>query len=329
MNHLLFSPKLCPSLRHTDTPITSAGVRMLFNLSSGRLTQQGCLHNPKNRIKFFLRSLLTFPWTLRWLSTIGQTDTLCSLTQKEPSVALRLHRPYLSRGLNLNQRLNLLSQHYQLMLNHLPSDIVQACLSEQGFTLTELEGKSGERYPVRISALHSFDKEGELSLRLYNPLGQVLVTVTFNLIELEQLPAIYIGGLQGPRQSTPHEAIKVATKDLHGLFPKKLAIDALATFVQALGGEQIIATSNQTHIYRSLRYRKTIQADYDSFWETFAGEALESGHYRLALPLPRKALQDVVSKKRGEYQRRYALIDQMSNEITLKMHNKSAIIRTP
>ncbi|MDA1382005.1 DUF535 family protein [Plesiomonas shigelloides subsp. oncorhynchi] len=44
-----------------------------------------------------------------------------------------------------------------------------------------------------------------------------------------------------------------------------MAIDALAAFVIALDGQQIIATSNQTHIYRSLRYRKTIQADYDSF----------------------------------------------------------------
>ncbi len=52
-----------------------------------------------------------------------------------------------------------------------------------------------------------------------------------------------------------HQEIQNATKACHGLFPKRLVMEAACLFAQRLQVEQIIAVSNETHIYRSLRYR--------------------------------------------------------------------------
>ncbi len=71
--------------------------------------------------------------------------------------------------------------------------------------------------------------------------------------------------------STPE--IQNATKACHGLFPKRLVMEAACLFAQRLQVEQIIAVSNETHIYRSLRYRDKegkIHADYNAFWSRLA-----------------------------------------------------------
>lgn len=82
--------------------------------------------------------------------------------------------------------------------------------------------------------------------------------------------------------STPE--IQNATKACHGLFPKRLVMEAACLFAQRLQVEQIIAVSNETHIYRSLRYRDKegkIHADYNAFWESVGGVCDAERHYRL------------------------------------------------
>lgn len=60
----------------------------------------------------------------------------------------------------------------------------------------------------------------------------------------------------GAKAHVPHEHIQLATKACHGLFPKRLLVEAVMTLAGAFPVEQILAVSNATHIYRSWRYRK-------------------------------------------------------------------------
>ncbi len=54
-------------------------------------------------------------------------------------------------------------------------------------------------------------------------------------------------------------------------------MEAACLFAQRLQVEQIIAVSNETHIYRSLRYRDKegkIHADYNAFWESVSSVSM-------------------------------------------------------
>jgi uncharacterized protein VirK/YbjX len=88
--------------------------------------------------------------------------------------------------------------------------------------------------------------------------------------------------------------------------------------------EQILAVSNATHIYRSWRYRKKkegkLLADYDSFWRSMSGEPLASGHFQLPLEMARKPMEEIASKKRSEYRRRYELLDSLIEQINQATH---------
>ncbi|MBM6691467.1 DUF535 family protein, partial [Fusobacterium mortiferum] len=77
----------------------------------------------------------------------------------------------------------------------------------------------------------------------------------------------FIGGLQGAKAWVEHDQIQLATKACHGLFPKRLLLEAVCLLAQHFGVSQILAVSNETHIYRSWRYAKKkkdkLHADYD------------------------------------------------------------------
>ncbi len=57
---------------------------------------------------------------------------------------------------------------------------------------------------------------------------------------------MFIGGLQGAKWEIPHQEIQNATKACHGLFPKRLVMEAACLFAQRLQVEQSIAVSNET-----------------------------------------------------------------------------------
>lgn len=81
--------------------------------------------------------------------------------------------------------------------------------------------------------------------------------------------------------------------------PKRLVMEAACLFAQRLQVEQIIAVSNETHIYRSLRYRDKegkIHADYNAFWESVGGVCDAERHYRLPAQIARKEIAEIASK---------------------------------
>jgi hypothetical protein len=119
--------------------------------------------------------------------------------------------------------------------------------------------------------------------------------------------------LQGPRKEFGHECIRTATKACHGLFPKRLVLEALTVIAREMGCQQVLAVCKDSHIYSSWRYRKEFQADYDSFWLDIGAEKINTEYFRIPFPIPRKPMEEIASKKRSEYNRRYAL-DEMAEK---------------
>jgi uncharacterized protein VirK/YbjX len=208
-----------------------------------------------------------------------------------------------------------LNWHYQTMNRTLPATLLNGYLSKQGIALLTLTGKDERQFTVRLCADAFLDKEGEATLSFCDEQNTVLAEMTFTLCQFEGKTTLFIGGLQGAKAHVPHELIQGATKACHGLFPKRLLVEAAMTLGAAFPVEQIVAVSNATHIYRSWRYRKKkegkLLADYDSFWLSIGGEKQDSGNFALPLTMPRKPMEEIASKKRSEYRRRYELLDSL------------------
>ncbi|EOY5391617.1 VirK/YbjX family protein [Cronobacter sakazakii] len=295
-------------------------------LATGQKTPGLAWENPAYRRKFMLRSLATPFVTRRWLSVLARQPMLDALLHAQPGLPCRLHRPWLSVNVSRKAALAALEYHYQHIERLLPDTLMQGHLTRQGSTLATLSGKNDAQYRLDLAAIADLDKEGETTVIFRDANGVVLAEMTFTLCEVDGQSALFIGGLQGAKAWVEHDQIQLATKACHGLFPKRLLLEAVCLLAQHFGVSQILAVSNETHIYRSWRYAKKkkdkLHADYDSFWESLGGEKDARGLYHMPLQVARKSLEEIASKKRAEYRRRYEFLDSMTAQINARFDER-------
>lgn len=308
------SPVLC----------AKTGWQLFCQLASGRLMPGFAWKNPSYRRKFLLRSLLKPLGTAKLLSSLAQHPDLLLILNAQPGLPCRLHRPWLSLIFDEKKTVAALDYHYKTLCARLPTSVRSGFFTPQGVTFVELTGKNGEQYTIRFYTDPMQDKEGEATLVFCDEQRTQLAGMTSALCLHEGKRTLFIGGLQGAKANIPHEVIQTATKSCHGLFPKRLLLEACTELASYLDVEQIIAVSNDTHIYQSWRYRKKKQgklhADYDSFWESLSGERTAEGTFRLPMLIARKTMEEIASKKRAEYRRRYDLLDSLQNQMRQILH---------
>ncbi|HEY2454001.1 MAG TPA: VirK/YbjX family protein [Scandinavium sp.] len=300
-------------LSYSEQPIPKSGWQLFRLLSSGRLMPGLAWKNPAYRRKFMLRSLATPFTTATLLSRLAAQPQLHEMLHVQPGLPCRLHRPWLSMNMPRQNAALALTSHYQILTQHLPVPVMNAYLSRRGVTLATLTGRDEQIFTLRLLADAFLDKEGEATLIFSDAENTVLAELTFTVCPFEGKQTLYIGGMQGAKSHVPHELIQAATKSCNGLFPKRLLVEAAMVFGQMMNVETIRAVSNETHIYRSVRYRRKKQdklhADYNGFWASLGGNLDAKGDYLLPLTMPRKSMEEIASKKRSEYRRRYELLD--------------------
>ncbi|MDX6042942.1 VirK/YbjX family protein [Scandinavium lactucae] len=300
-------------LSYSEQPTPKTGWQLFRLLSSGQLMPGLAWKNPSYRRKFILRSLATPFTTATLLSRLAALPQLREMLQVQPGLPCRLHRPWLSMNMPRQNAAQALMSHYEIMAEHLPMPVMNAWLSRRGVTLATLTGRDEQVFSIRLLCDAFLDKEGEATLVFSDAENTVLAELTFTLCEFNGKQTMYIGGMQGAKSHVPHELIQGATKSCNGLFPKRLLVETAMVLGQLMKAEVIRAVSNETHIYRSVRYRRKKQdklhADYNSFWESLGGSLDTNGDYLLPLTMPRKPMEEIASKKRSEYRRRYELLD--------------------
>ena len=109
--------------------------------------------------------------------------------------------------------------------------------------------------------------------------------------------------------------IKEATKNMYGVFPKRLILEILYLLFPEY---RVLGVSREKHIYFSNHYRKRkegkVHANYDEFWASLDGEE-KDGMWLLPKKLERKNIEEIPSKKRSLYQNRFNLLDSIFERI--------------
>jgi uncharacterized protein VirK/YbjX len=145
----------------------------------------------------------------------------------------KVHRQYLTRGLNASQRARRLSATISSSTHCRRAAGCRHDRRERD-ALLELQGKmkpaSLSRPPRRVKP--SAKAKPHVAAR-WRPdaAGQRHL----QRVRQQEQWQLVIGGLQGPRRHVPHEVIKQATRACYGLFPKRLLLEfiwalAAATF---------------------------------------------------------------------------------------------------
>jgi len=272
--------------------------------------------------KFIFRSICAPLATYRYFSSLSRLANLRDILEIQGIVPAKIHRPYLIGGLSATQRGEKIISHYQRVEQLKQSELKHFLAGERrDQPLLSWLGKNDELIEIYcVPAI--FDREGELTL-LFRFREQDITSLSFSLADYQHKPSIIIAGLQGPGRHLDQHIIRDATKACEGIFPKRLLIEAIMLIAKACNLTQICAVGDNSHIFvKELRYRfskrELIHARYSEFWTTLGGEEQQNKLFLLPLTQPRKSLEEIASKKRAEYRRRYQLLDDLHQQIETK-----------
>lgn len=303
-------------ITHSE-PDSVSSAALFIPLVSGKLRPNKLWNSQQFRLKFALRSAVFPLTTFNYLHQLAKLSFLPQLLSSQGLLPAKPHRPYLRAGFSVAQRAQAILDHYQLMDKLANNQLRQLLLSPSGNLLARFTGKNEEQFALYCCSGH-YDREGEITL-LLNYQDMTLASLSFSIIQEQQQRTLLIGGLQGPRKHISSDVIRDATKAAHGVFPKRLLMEAVFILAAQCGVQAITAVGDTTHVFRSLRYRHSkgdkFFASYSEFWLSLGGEMRGDELFTLPLSMARKDLEEIASKKRAEYRRRYALLDTLAQQV--------------
>lgn len=306
----------------TDTtlvPHQENSLTFFLSLISGKVRPGKLWYDPEYRIKYLFRSLAWPVATHKMLTAITEEPVMREVLPIQHTLPSKIHRPYLYNGMPMAARTHAIISHYQYVKQLSSLRLRQAMLTQQGVELVNFAGKNGETFTVTLACTGRCEREGEVNL-LFRRDGVQLAMLTFAVTTVDGEKVAMIGGIQGAHRDTPHELIREATKACYGLFPKRLLMETLSLIYAETGVTKIEAVSDNGHIFRSLRYRlkkrSLFHASYNEFWETLNAQPSGNKLYSLPLSFPRKPLEEIASKKRSEYRKRYDLLDTLREQFS-------------
>jgi uncharacterized protein VirK/YbjX len=286
-------------------------MSQLITLNSGLAGTTSTLARMREAFKLKLRGRFQRQATVGWLQFLNSHPLFAELVRARPRLLYKIYRPYLSQTLDCRSRLAVLQDHYRFVFRQgMGSLVVQA--ARGAVVLGGISGKSGLPYHLQLRAIEPLEREGELVLQLMQG-EQLVYSAAFTFFNSERGMVLGIGCMQGPQGEHGLQAIKDATRELHGLRPKNLMVRLLRQLGHEYGCTELrlVGNINRTVSGTAVRQGK-VHADYDSLWQELDAQPRSDGDYRLACEaLAAPDMAAIPSKKRSEVRKRHETLEQL------------------
>ncbi|OBU17798.1 virK protein [Photobacterium aquimaris] len=261
------------------------------------------------RVKFILRAIY-YRKAFQHITSEIDSSLLETLCQRNSRFLEKPFRPYVIYGTSGIERAKFVAQHFNFV-SQLPTNISDAIYKDgNGFTLFDFT-VGDINYCFKLAFYSRYQKEGDMSLTLFNDIDENFYTLTFSIRDVEGKRQLVIGGLQGPASSPENNhKIKLLTKALFGQRPKDLMIKMITLIANVWQVDTLLAIKNSAHTYSAKRYATgKIKMDYDKHWIALGGTEFDEHLYQLTLDDIRRDPEDISRPKRAMYRRRYEWLD--------------------
>ena len=245
-----------------------------------------------------------------------------------PRLALKPTRVYMSTRWKMTKKIKVLQDTYNFI--HQSGAFLQnSLLQPEGGIIAQADlGKHGNATIV-LSYDTRFRKEGEfvLSLRI-SSLTRAIAFLSFSLENDPDGPcSCYIGCLQGGKEGNQKEDVVTASKAMHGLRPKAALVFVAQELTRAFGARELLGVGNDIQAHRRkhiihIPFIHDYTFDYNSTWTDVGGTPGKEGWYRLPLETYRHPREDIKTNKRSMYLKRYAMMDEISQQINSQFNSK-------
>lgn len=227
-----------------------------------------------------------------------------------PSIMTCVVHPYLHAAWSAQHKLEVINDHYALLQGRL--EFLRAA-GTQAIGVVDMD----DRLRLQIEAPGQFEHEGQLVVNLVHEQLR-LYSLAFTLGRVGAERVAYVGALQGLNSPCALQIYRSLTHRMHGLRPRDLLLTVFRLFCMALGIGRVLAVSDQNRISSNPYFVSSarVLSSYDVIWRENGGVATEGGFFELDTGLLQRSAEDIPSRKRAQYRRRYALLAELAGQIT-------------
>lgn len=283
------------------------------------------IENPREMrrmIVFVARAMLHRDRMKQLLMFFQQTPLLQAVAEAYPFVYEQPTRSFFYRGSTFAERARIVEQHMGFLAEAFQPEVVRGFYSLCGYTIWE-NTPADLVEPLRLEIFFEPGqrKEGLLSVILHwkePPLYQII----FWIAKDEQGEwSMWIGAMQGPNIAQAKDIIKRITKQCHAYRTKNLILYAAQAVARSLRLKHIYAVTNDGYYANNhLRADRKLKTSFSDFWQEAGGHTTGDTRFdELPLVDPRKTMEEVPTRKRAVYRKRFALLDEIDTAIAANM----------
>ena len=275
----------------------------------------------KNMIFRFKFYLLSFIQCQSIPDFFGATDNdyFIQVIKARPDMLGILVWPYIHKDWSFIEKYNVIKMHYNEVKN-IPALCIGIDDSKKIFDVNN----AYDGLKVVIDKSKWYMREGELVLNLFVG-DERLYSLAFTCGKINNKKTVYIGGIQGVNIENILDIYKQITKALYGMRPRDFLLKVLIIICSELGIEQILGIANKNrhhnHNYFKLKTLENASVNYDDIWEDLGAVEDKNGFYCTKPKLNLRPLNEIASKKRSMYRKRYALLDDISSDISIYLRS--------
>lgn len=225
-------------------------------------------------------------------------------------------RAFFYRNSTFDERAEIVEQHMNFLENHLKRDVFLGLYDNQSYTLWENNDEGGQ-----LRFVLSFDpgerKEGMLSIVLHLD-DMMLYRIMFWISPNKKGElSLWMGALQGPNMENSKDVVKKVTKRCHAYRTKNFILHVAQEVTKALGLKHLYAVTNYGYYANThMRMEKKLKTSFTDFWKESGGTACsDQRFYELPMTEYRKTMEEIPTRKRNNYRKRYALLDEVDEAV--------------
>ena len=170
-----------------------------------------------------------------------------------------------------------------------------------------------------------FMREGLFVINLFM-LDVRIYSLAFSLGFEEDEVVVYVGAIQGVDVDGIVGDYRDLTKALHGMRPRDFLVELFRIFCRCTGVTRIYAVNDAKRQHRSSYFGSEksgeLLLNYNDIWVERGGVLDSEDFFVLSIETPMRNLDEVPSKKRAMYRRRYELLQSIEDrmQVSLKVH---------
>jgi len=245
------------------------------------------------------------------------TPLLTELQKLYPFFYEQPTRAFFYNKSTFDERLAIVQNHVDFLVETLRPEVIKDLYRYKNLPIWDGQEIDGQQFRAYLYYEDGQRKEGLLSVVLRLDDRALYQIIFWIAPDKNGNKAMWIGAMQGPNMEDAKEVVKKITNKCHRYRTKNLILYIAQAVARNLGLEKIYAVTNYGYYANNhVRADRKLKTSFSDFWAEAGGHSTEDKRFdELPLTETRKTMEEVPTRKRAVYRRRFELLDSIDEAI--------------